>query len=65
MSNLFTQGDVVLLKSGGVKMTVEQIAGDEISCVWFEGNKAQREIFPAAVLKKYVAPTVGVVMRRS
>ena len=48
-------GDVVHLKSGGPKMTVEIIteamAGMVIRCVWFDGQELKRGIFPAATLE--------------
>ncbi|KJK14909.1 YodC family protein [Pseudomonas sp. 2(2015)] len=56
------KGDVVTLKSGGPKMTVENTGnyaggfgiGPEngAKCVWFEGNKAAEKVFDVAVLKK-------------
>jgi uncharacterized protein YodC (DUF2158 family) len=56
---VFKPGDVVLLKSGGPRMTVEEIfeidGGEQVSCVWIEkvGNKqvVKREAFLSAVLK--------------
>lgn len=52
MSN-FVVGDEVFLKSGGEKMTVEEVDGDSISCVWFDkAKKIDRNTFPAATLKK-------------
>lgn len=32
----FSIGDRVRLKSGGPVMTIEEISGDDISCVWFD-----------------------------
>lgn len=56
MNTAFAIGDEVFLKSGGEKMTVEEIEGNDISCVWFDKNKKiDRNTFPAATLKK--APT--------
>ena len=52
----FKPGDVVMLKSGGPKMTVDQI-GDSASnremvwCDWFEGNKKFNDSFPPTSLK--------------
>lgn len=31
-------GDVVMLKTGGPKMTIEGTLRDGFTCVWFEGN---------------------------
>lgn len=50
----FKVGDTVRLKSGGSLMTVEGFndeAKEFVICVWFEGKKAQREVFNKAVLK--------------
>ncbi len=55
------KGDVVTLKSGGPKMTVEDTgnyggfgSGPEngAKCVWFEGSTASEKVFDIAVLKK-------------
>ena len=64
MINELQVGDVVQLKSGGTRMTVEAINGDDVTCVWFEGKKAQRNIFAVGVLKKYVPMQVGVLRTR-
>lgn len=34
----FVAGDVVCSKAGGMLMTVEKVEGDEVSCVYFDGN---------------------------
>ncbi len=64
MSESFSVGDVVQLKSGGEPMTIEEVAGKDISCVWFEGKKHQRQTFVAATLKAYQRPSVGFTVRR-
>jgi len=64
MGEGFAVGDVVQLKSGGEAMTIEEMDGDDISCVWFEGKRIQRATFVAATLKKYVRPPVGVSLTR-
>ena len=52
----FKPGDVVKLKSGGPKMTVDSVGtflpGDDIQakCVWFEGKKMYVEILSLASL---------------
>lgn len=50
-------GDVVKLKSGGPKMTIEKIAvfqmggsKEEAKCVWFEGNSQRSHLFALEVL---------------
>ena len=56
--NEFNVGDVVMLKTGGPRMTVEGIGSalDEkaVNCVWFDRSKRVRESFDAAVLEKEV-----------
>ena len=50
----FKVGDVVILKSGGPKMTVEDVeAGDTIVCQWFiTGQKLEYGSFPADSLER-------------
>ena len=54
--NEFNVGDVVMLKTGGPRMTVVGIGSalDEnaVNCVWFHGGKRVRESFDAALLEK-------------
>jgi uncharacterized protein YodC (DUF2158 family) len=52
MSETFKVGDEVKLKSGGPAMTVEEVNEGDILCVWFDGKKADRQIFQSATLKK-------------
>lgn len=67
----FEKGDVVVLKSGGPKMTVTEMGDyspmgskDGIKCVWFEKIKGvqqqQEAVFDAAVLKKH-EPSSGAL----
>jgi len=65
MSNSFSVGDIVQLKSGGQPMTVEEVDGSDISCVWFEGKNAHRQTFVAATLKPYKRPAAGVRVTRA
>ncbi|MDH4555754.1 DUF2158 domain-containing protein [Pseudomonas sp. BN417] len=54
------KGDVVQLKSGSPKMTVQELSnymmsgGPEngASCVWFEGTRPMEKIFDVEVLEK-------------
>ncbi|WP_121903655.1 YodC family protein [Sphingomonas sp. PP-CE-3A-406] len=55
----FKPGDVVRLKSGGEKMTVESLSDELVHCVWFVDKKVQRESFEGATLKEYVAAAIG------
>ena len=46
-------GDVVILKSGGLPMTVAEIKGDAVGCVWTGGEgDLFRETLPLAVLEQ-------------
>ncbi len=54
MSDTFALGDIVQLKSGGEPMTVEEVDGSDISCVWSEKNKIERAMFSAVTLRKCV-----------
>jgi uncharacterized protein YodC (DUF2158 family) len=61
MADDLKAGDVVQLKSGGPKMTIEEIDtydGDhnKASCVWFEKNKREESIFELTSLVK--APSI-------
>lgn len=59
MNESYSAGEVVQLKSGGPKMTVEGLArtplGEEIpnvySCTWFAGSKLQKGKFAVEVLE--------------
>ncbi len=49
----FTPGDVVQLKSGGPRMTVREVAGDnDVYCEWFDQKDVKRGAFKAAMLEK-------------
>lgn len=52
----FKPGDIVVVRSGGPKMTVSQCAEDglgkmKVWCEWFEGTKQMSGTFSPAVLK--------------
>jgi uncharacterized protein YodC (DUF2158 family) len=58
MPNDFKAGDVVQLKSGGPKMTIELIGKkfesdtkNSAKCVWFEKQKQNTAYFDLAVLR--------------
>ncbi|HTF67347.1 MAG TPA: DUF2158 domain-containing protein [Edaphobacter sp.] len=53
----FMPGDVVRLKSGGPKMTVDQTGDNQFQrptvwCDWIEGNKKFSDTFPPTSLEK-------------
>ena len=64
METDFRIGDVVQLRSGGTRMTIEHIDGDQVACTWFEGKKLERATFVAGALMKYVPMQVGVIRTR-
>ena len=48
----FEIGDVVSLKSGGAKMTVESASEQAVACVWSDGKRTHKESFHPAMLTK-------------
>ncbi len=47
----FETGQVVHLNSGGIKMTVEAVDGDDVHCVWTDRQqKLIRDTLPASCL---------------
>lgn len=57
MENQFKVGDVVILKSGGPRMTVNNVSENGIECIWIEGSY-HRATFNSEVLEKYRATGV-------
>ena len=61
-------GDVVQLKSGGPKMTVEWLENEEANCVWFEqGKEGKHPVsrkFNIATLEHYKEPPRAVLSTR-
>lgn len=58
MDKIFNKGDVVVLKSGGPKMTVDSYAwhgnyesNDTVVCFWFDGNERNEGTFNQETLK--------------
>jgi len=43
-------GDIVVLNSGGPNMTVENIDGEKIVCLWFTDNGCKQENFKKEML---------------
>ena len=57
MAARFKVGDVVVLKSGGPKMTVDSISPDGgIWATWFAGAKHERAHFSVETLEASTAP---------
>jgi len=57
MSNKdFIVGDVVVLKSGSQKMTVEEIKDSDIECVWMNDNVKCSDTFKKDMIKKLDNP---------
>ncbi|MCA9623147.1 MAG: DUF2158 domain-containing protein [Myxococcales bacterium] len=60
MADQIKKGDTVQLKSGGPPMTVEEVDGDEIVCVWFDHkNQLERSVFQVATLTK-ASGSIGI-----
>lgn len=63
MSEEIKVGDVVVLKSSGPKMTVDNIGKydyndfDSALCSWFDGMKTAEKVFPLHSLKKSESST--------
>lgn len=49
-------GTIVSVKSGGPKMTVAAVNGDEVKCSWFVGNTAHHGVFHLATLSNHDTP---------
>ena len=65
MPNAFQKGDVVVLKSGGPPMTVDEVPGGETYMGsprknyllrWFKGATADSGVYDEHVLMKYLPP---------
>jgi uncharacterized protein YodC (DUF2158 family) len=48
----FKVGEPVYLKSGGPAMSIQSIDGENALCVWLDGKRPFRELYPLAVLTK-------------
>ena len=52
----FQAGEVVMLKSGGMQMTVAAVDDDNVQCLWLgEEGDLFRETLPASVLELVLA----------
>jgi len=56
----FKPGDIVVLKSGGPKMTVDSISDNNISCIWFADNKAESRTFKEITLREPITRIPGL-----
>jgi uncharacterized protein YodC (DUF2158 family) len=43
-------GDLVRLRSGGPLMTVKNVEGDQVNCIWTEEGEVRSGSFPVALL---------------
>lgn len=52
----FKTGDIVELKSGSPKMTIEDVqeSNEYVDCAWFDGNTLKRGTFIVDVLKRSI-----------
>lgn len=46
-------GDLVVLTAGSMRMAVEAVEGEQVSCVWCHEGKVGRDAFNAKLLKKW------------
>ena len=56
MAKKFKKGDIVQLKSGGPKMTVEHddLYDGDVAVVWFAGSKMERKSIDQESLQPFV-----------
>lgn len=60
----FQEGDVVQMKSGGPKMTVEGYEDGLVVCVWFEEKNKKTGAFKEGTIQTYIRPGPVYVGRR-
>jgi uncharacterized protein YodC (DUF2158 family) len=46
----FMRGDLVRLRSGGPLMTVQNVAGDQVNCIWTQEGDIRTGSFPIALV---------------
>ena len=49
----FKQGDMVVLKSGSMKMLIEAVDGDNVAVIWAHEGEIGRDSVPIFTLKKW------------
>jgi uncharacterized protein YodC (DUF2158 family) len=57
-STQFKAGDVVVLKSGGPKMTVMEVRSDGLLCRWFAGNESKIDVFEPVTVIAVTGPQI-------
>ena len=62
MSEEIRPGDVVQLRSGGQKMTVESLDEDGAFCVWFDQSTKKSDMFDIGTLKR--VPTIEELAKK-
>ena len=56
----FKVGDIVMLKSGGPSMTVEEIQADgRVACSWFDGKSLKSAVFVPGMLVIDTGPGIA------
>ena len=53
----FQRDELVILKSGGPVMTVEEVFTDSVCASWFHGTELKTRLFRAGMLRSAEAPT--------
>lgn len=61
----FKAGDVVVLKSGGPRMTITSIDRQSAECTWFVDNLPKWHTFELIALKAPPTETAGAVLPRA
>jgi hypothetical protein len=46
-------GDLVVLTAGSMRMAIEKIDGDEVSCIWCHEGKIGRDSFNKILVKRW------------
>jgi uncharacterized protein YodC (DUF2158 family) len=59
----FKKGDVVELKSGGLKMTVDDVTeAGMVKCIWFEKSAKYEDFFGEHLLQEYKRHGIGMTV---
>jgi uncharacterized protein YodC (DUF2158 family) len=53
MENTFVIGDLVVLTAGSMRMAIEAVEGDKVSCLWCHEGRIGRDTFDARLVKKW------------